>query len=470
MILIVMSSFGMTYFIYFQLSELTKSIVQKQVERETELVAISLSSALWTFNNASIKSTGDSLLERVEDIDIVAVQVLDSEKKVVYYKNNETYNKENNEKSSQKSKPIVYNNENIGEVTVWADSSQFKNNFFKIVQLTTIIFFFVNIIVSFLSYVVLRRLLSKPLRVLKKSAIGLLNGNLRTRIDENLDYEFLVLAKAYNQMFDEIERRDKELRDYNVNLEKLVEQRTQETDLQKSLLIQASRLATLGEFAGNVAHEINNPLAVIQGNAQIINKAIAENNIEKVEKSTSKIISMVERIGKIINGLRSFARDGSQDKMLPFEMSKLFEVINDLATRRLQSRDISLKFNCQDTDRFVYGREIQLSQVIMNLINNASDAIENLPERWIEISCKNQDLFLYIFVTDSGFGISKEIREKMMNPFFTTKEIGKGTGLGLSISMGIVKDHGGELIYVEESKNTQFCIKLPKYIEDRKAG
>ncbi len=106
----------------------------------------------------------------------------------------------------------------------------------------------------------------------------------------------------------------------------------------------------------------------------------------------------------------------------------------------------------------------------MNLINNASDAIENLPEKWIEIACYNIDSFLYITITDSGTGIPKHIQEKMMNPFFTSKEIGKGTGLGLSISMGIIKDHHGELFYVTEAKNTQFCIKIPRYVELKEAS
>jgi C4-dicarboxylate-specific signal transduction histidine kinase len=99
----------------------------------------------------------------------------------------------------------------------------------------------------------------------------------------------------------------------------------------------------------------------------------------------------------------------------------------------------------------------------LNLINNSHDSVLNLKDRWVKIEVLDKDNFIEISVTDSGNGIPEPIAQKMMNPFFTTKEVGKGTGLGLSISKGLAEDHGGSLYYDPTSKNTRFVIKLPKY-------
>ena len=109
----------------------------------------------------------------------------------------------------------------------------------------------------------------------------------------------------------------------------------------------------------------------------------------------------------------------------------------------------------------VFGRATQLGQVLLNLLNNAFDAVVGLDERWIRINYFLENKHLKIEVIDSGFGIPKEISEKMLQPFFTTKEVGKGTGLGLSISKGIIEDHCGRFYYQEKDQHTCFGIELP---------
>ena len=111
-----------------------------------------------------------------------------------------------------------------------------------------------------------------------------------------------------------------------------------------------------------------------------------------------------------------------------------------------------LEFDCRPT---------QISQVLVSLINNSLDATRDLPEKWIEIQMEDQNGKIRITVTDSGNGIPEGIANKIMNPFFTTKEIGKGTGLGLSISKGIIENHGGTITLNTASPHTQFIIELP---------
>ena len=106
--------------------------------------------------------------------------------------------------------------------------------------------------------------------------------------------------------------------------------------------------------------------------------------------------------------------------------------------------------------------EIKVSQVLLNLINNARDAIENLSEKWIKIILSDNEQYLKLSVVDSGNGIPKEIRDKVLSSFFTTKEVGKGTGLGLSLVKRFIEEHEGQLRIVEDTTNTEFEVILPR--------
>lgn len=225
-----------------------------------------------------------------------------------------------------------------------------------------------------------------------------------------------------------------------------------------------AKLAALGEMAAGVAHEINNPLAIILGKAGQISRKLEQGQLtnEITAKHLKTIEDTAERIARIIKALKTYSRDAEKD---PFEFSKVSDIVNDtleLCYERFKKRGVEIKLS-MESDLEINSRPTQISQVLMNLLTNAFDATINLNEKWIEIKCsKNNDL-VEIFVTDSGIGIKKEIVDKIMNPFFTTKELGKGTGLGLSISSGIIKSHGGQLDYIDSMINTTFKITLPAY-------
>lgn len=226
--------------------------------------------------------------------------------------------------------------------------------------------------------------------------------------------------------------------------------------------LNSSKMAALGEMAGSIAHEINNPLAVISGYTQQIRRQVSDfpQVAEKIEKQVTKIDAMVLRISKIILGLRSFARDGSHDPMEPVSLSTLIEDTIPLAETKIKSKGVSLSVHLPPNPIMVSIQRIQMSQVLVNLLNNALDAVESLPEKWIRIEATSRGELVEISVTDSGTGIPSAVREKLMQPFFTTKAHGRGTGLGLSISRGIVEKHGGEFFYDVDSSNTRFVIRL----------
>lgn len=233
----------------------------------------------------------------------------------------------------------------------------------------------------------------------------------------------------------------------------------------QSNLVQSSKMAALGEMASGVAHEINNPLAIIRGTASLMRESLqngAAPDVEKLLKSISRIEDTAKRIAKIITGLRSFSRNSVQDPMEPVLITQILEDSFALCSEKFKTQSIDLRSKVSGFENCkVRCRASQLSQVLVNLLNNAHDAIASLPEKWIEVSLSRKGHRLVLRVTDSGAGIPPEVLARLMQPFFTTKEVGRGTGLGLSISKGIVEDHQGTLTLDTSSPNTCFVIDLP---------
>ena len=174
-----------------------------------------------------------------------------------------------------------------------------------------------------------------------------------------------------------------------------------------------------------------------------------------------RIQKMVDRISKIISGLRLFARDGSNDGMKQFYIHKMLDEVRSLTGTKLHNRGIQFEIECPQ-DLAVWWNEVQLSQVLINLINNSVDAIDVQKDKWIRIRTEVRHQDIYISVTDSGPGIEPAVARKMFQPFFTTKELGKGTGLGLSIAHGIIKSHGGVIELDDKHNYTKIYFTLPK--------
>jgi PAS domain S-box-containing protein len=227
-------------------------------------------------------------------------------------------------------------------------------------------------------------------------------------------------------------------------------------------MVESSKLSTLGEMAGGVAHEINTPLAVIIAKTSLLTEAliVGEPITEDVILQIAKIKLTAERIAKIIKGLRLFSRNSENDPTEAVAVSSVIEMTLDLCREKIKQSQISLKLNLSPEIE-IAARPTEISQVLMNLIGNSIDALRELDDKWIEVRSFVRDDRVHIWVTDSGGGISADIVDKLMNPFFTTKEVGKGTGLGLSISRGIIENHGGTICYDRSSDRTRFVIELP---------
>lgn len=234
---------------------------------------------------------------------------------------------------------------------------------------------------------------------------------------------------------------------------------------QRTSLVESSKLSTLGEMAGSIAHEINTPLAVILTLSSQLRELLDDPVMdhELLKQSLQKIEVTTQKIGKIVKGLRSFSRNAAGDPFSRIDTKEVIEDVLSICGERFTLASVPIKIDFEKESIYVWGNAAQLGQVILNLLNNSYDAISHLPEKWLRLSVKEENEWVVILVTDSGFGVPADVREKLFTPFFTTKEVGKGTGIGLSISRKILAAHRGSLELNPDSKNTQFVVKLPQY-------
>ncbi len=244
-----------------------------------------------------------------------------------------------------------------------------------------------------------------------------------------------------------------------------VVQKDSELEQQRMMVLSVSKMATLGEMAANVAHEINNPLAIITGRISILSKHADKGPVpgELVKSELQKLEKTAMRISKTIKGLRSYARDSDRDPRIQASLAGIIEDTMELCTEKLRSQSVEMRLGAVP-EVYLECRPVQISQVLLNLIGNAIDAIAELPEKWISIDVTTANQKVLIRVCDAGKGIPPKIVKKMMEPFFTTKAQGRGTGLGLSISRNILEAHGGGLNYDPTWPNTSFILEIPQAV------
>jgi PAS domain S-box-containing protein len=243
-----------------------------------------------------------------------------------------------------------------------------------------------------------------------------------------------------------------------------------EAKIQTENIVHRARMAAVGEMSAGVAHEVNNPLAVITGHCSIIEGHISRDEVDltDLKERLEKVKKAALRAAKIVSGLLLFSRDSRSDVMQPVSLKRLVDDSLLFSIERFKQNDIALEI-ADVPDIQVRGNSNELSQVVINLINNAHDAVRNEKVKKVSIDFElrpqagqSTNGLVAISVTDSGPGVPAEIRSKIMQPFFTTKEIGKGTGLGLSISRGIAERHGGRLYLDSNSvRGARFVLEVP---------
>jgi C4-dicarboxylate-specific signal transduction histidine kinase len=267
-------------------------------------------------------------------------------------------------------------------------------------------------------------------------------SNLRL---ENSRKAMIHIMGDLRETTQEMERREQELRD------------------KQEQLVQAGKLATLGELTTGVAHELNNPLnniGLFVGNV-IDHIELEQLDSQRVVSDLRKAMEQVRKATEIITHLRTFGRPATVD----LERVDVDEVIArslSLMHEQLRLRGIEVTFDLCPEELVVVGNPIQLEQVFINLLTNARDALVDAARKEVQIGSARDADTVRITFADTGVGIDPAIEGRIFDPFFTTKEVGAGTGLGLSITYSIVKEHGGQItVEGRPGQGARFTIELP---------
>src|SRR5256885_13055390 len=242
-----------------------------------------------------------------------------------------------------------------------------------------------------------------------------------------------------------------------------VERREQELRDKQEQLVQAGKLATLGELTTGVAHELNNPLnniGLFVGNAiDLIELAVTEKG--QIVRELRHAMQQVGKATEIISHLRTFGRAAPVSRE-PISLRQVIDRALSLMREQLRLREIEVAVDLGPEEPVVVGNPIQLEQVFINLLSNARDAVADSPRKAIRISDSVGAEGVEVALADTGPGIPPGLEQRIFDPFFTTKEVGKGTGLGLSITYGIVKEHGGTIsVKSRPGEGATFLIHLP---------
>jgi len=302
----------------------------------------------------------------------------------------------------------------------------------------------------------------RPIERLVQATKKVKKGDYSFRIEDVGDSdEISILASSFNDMLGNIDDTNKknvelieETKRFNETLREKVEEATREIKEQQNELIKSERLATIGEFAARIAHEIKNPLSGITVALEMM-RGKSENG--ELDKSISEVLTEVRRLDGILKDLLQL----SIPKEMDFRMTDPNDIVERsvmLVNSRAQEKQVSIETQLNCSRQFPLDPE-KCQQVLMNLIINAVDAVESGTGK-VEINTESDGDNLYIKISDNGPGIPETERGKIFEPFYSNKK--SGTGLGLPISKKIVKSHNGSIkVSSEEGRGTTFTVKIP---------
>jgi two-component system C4-dicarboxylate transport sensor histidine kinase DctB len=281
-------------------------------------------------------------------------------------------------------------------------------------------------------------------------------GHLDTRIELKGHDEITQMAKSL-QVF---QATAKVVKQTNQNLEAEVEERRvaeEKLRVTQDELVQAGKLAALGQLSVGITHEINQPLTAISSHTRSAQKWLEQQRDDKATQNLKKIEQLLGKVAALTHHLKAFSRK-SDGKISSVEV---MPVVND-AIELFANRQVPIVLDCDlASDENVRANPIRLEQVLVNLISNAIDAVENKPEPLIVVSVARVASEVTIAVKDNGKGILADDIPHIFDPFYTRKEVGKGLGLGLSIAFNIIKDFGGSIrVYSQPELGSEFVVHL----------
>ena len=302
--------------------------------------------------------------------------------------------------------------------------------------------------------------------MLKSGVEAISQGTYDGPLDIKTGDEFEELAVAVHRMADRLQSSRAELESLNAELVHRVEEKTAEITCQMRKLELSERLATLGKVASGIAHEINNPLGIILNRIECMEADAAQAGVpEQVGRDLVTIRTQAERISRVTRSILTFSR-GTVSMLKPLDLNCVARTCVAMAGERVAALAVRIDAQLAPEVSPVMGDRDRLETVLLNLINNAIDAVTGSDTQgMITVSTARMpidgDEWVRISVSDNGPGVPTEILDRIFDPFFTTKPAGQGTGLGLFLSYGIVSDHRGRIEVRNHAVGAVFDVYLP---------
>lgn len=313
--------------------------------------------------------------------------------------------------------------------------------------------------VAFFASWLLANFLTKPLSDLTQTVVEIAQGDLEKEIKcPSFNHEIGMLAQTLNQMKNKFVESLKEIRQKNQEL------RTANAGLKtaQAQLIQSAKLASLGEMATGIAHELNQPLQIIQMSIELGQENLKLRNLIGAQEHFQIIEKQVDRAAAIISHLKTFGRETSK---VQFNDVSVNQVIKDsliLINSQFRHQNIEVVQELAGDLPWIKANAVQIEQVFMNLLLNAKDAMGKGSQKIIKIRSWQEEDQVKVEIEDNGIGMEEAIQNQIFDPFFTTKDVGEGTGLGLSISHSIIQDHLGELkVRSVPEQGSVFTLSFP---------
>lgn len=310
----------------------------------------------------------------------------------------------------------------------------------------------------------------KLLRLLKKSKIDLENNESLTK--DNFNYFIELLQQKFIDDQDRMKLLERSLSKSSSEIKEYIKT-IEET---KAFAIHTSKMAEVGSMASNISHEINNPLAIINGTAELLLYRISQleskqggnEHCDQMKGYCDTMLKTTKKVGKIISGLRRLSNAGSSSDMIEKTEENLNVLIEEsfaFGLETLKKSRINLTFEATSPKIVANVMGVELSQVIVNLITNAKQALEKLDNtipKKIHIKLEEMESYIKIVITNTGPKIPQEIEHKIFDSFFTTKKAGEGSGIGLHISQKIMEHMKGKIYLNTDWESPQFVIEFPK--------
>lgn len=340
---------------------------------------------------------------------------------------------------------------------------------FFILGLITVLYLIIELLIM---YVTIKNDLEKPLHQFIKKIQNIKSLNENTEFPIERKDEIGVLGRSFTTLQNTLKTRNKKLNDYIENLETIVQERTSRlektlNESQESLerSIQSAKLATLGEVASGLSHELNSPIMVLKGTAHQIEKSIVAKNLtlERLQHLLQRLQGTTKKMTDSVNSLRIFSRNPIHDQFSESNLGRIMRSALTICREKFRFHQIEIRFNEEFFNTITFQcKETQITHALLNLLNNSFDSILNRPTKWIEVKAEIiENNLLKITVTDSGVPISDDVADKMFTPYFTTRYGQNRAGLGLCITQKIVQDHLGKIIFHKKNQINHFEITIP---------